>query len=392
MLVFVFGIVFTLGVLIWLADYADRRDVRWARWAVRLPVWGAALLYVLLGVGAVLEAYAKPPEPDAPSVSAAWGGFVLSLLVVVGVVAFSLPKGRRWLARFFPRYRPASPSEFSSAALAPSSLLFPQAGEPLFPQQLNYYTDHTVNTLGANVPLRTAPTSRFVVRGFNPKSEVHALAAIFVVLALGWQFVDFLLGGGLAGVAEEFEGSLTIGDLLLNMLPMVILPFVGVGLGTRRTWRQALRRLGLGRLGWDGVRASLGMTFTLLVWLIGVGILWQVLTPQDLYEEQTQATDALAENVTTLGLAFALAATAAVGEEITFRGALQPVFGFWATALCFTLFHAQYTLTPAWLLIFGVAVALGWVRQRYNTTAAILTHFLYNFVQLLFALSFAALF
>src|SRR5690606_22175089 len=100
-------------------------------------------------------------------------------------------------------------------------------------------------------------------------------------------------------------------------------------------------------------------------------------------EEQTEASSALAESINTVGLAFTLAATAAIGEEIAFRGALQPIFGFWATALIFAISHVQYTLTPASLLIFFVAIALGWVRKQFNTTTAILVHFLYNFVPLL---------
>ena len=77
------------------------------------------------------------------------------------------------------------------------------------------------------------------------------------------------------------------------------------------------------------------------------------------------------------------AASAAVGEEIAFRGALQPVIGFWPTAMVFALTHTQYTLTPAWIIILGVAIVFGWIRQRYNTSVAILTHFWYNLFQLL---------
>ncbi len=386
LLVLMLGVVFALSVLIELADYADRRQARWARWGVRLVVWMGALVYVSQGVGALLAAYAEPPSPNAPAVRAAWGGFGFTLLIVGGLLVLTLPQGRRKLARLLSRYRFSAPAKPAPVASVSHALLFPQEGEPLFPQQLNYYTTQTAERLKGEALPATAARGRSW-RGFDPNSEVHALAAALVWLALGGQFVEFMLGGGLAGVAEEFEGGLSVVDLLLNMLPMLVLPFVGVGLGTRRTWRQALQRLGLGRLGWGGVRAALGVTFLLLMWMVAVGIAWQVLMPQSLYEKQTQATDALAEGVTTLGVAFTLSATAAIGEEITFRGALQPIFGFWATALCFTLFHAQYAFTPAWLLIFGVAVALGWVRERYNTTVAILTHFLYNFIQLLFVLA-----
>ena len=77
-----------------------------------------------------------------------------------------------------------------------------------------------------------------------------------------------------------------------------------------------------------------------------------------------------------------------MGEEIALRGSLQPIFGFWWTAILFSLVNIQYSLTPATLIIFGVALGLGWIRRRYNLYAAITAHFLYNFVQLLLALLF----
>jgi uncharacterized protein len=61
---------------------------------------------------------------------------------------------------------------------------------------------------------------------------------------------------------------------------------------------------------------------------------------------------------------------------------LQPIFGLWPTAIFFALTHVQYTLTPATLVIIIVGLGLGWVRKRYNTTAAIITHFAYNFALL----------
>jgi membrane protease YdiL (CAAX protease family) len=58
------------------------------------------------------------------------------------------------------------------------------------------------------------------------------------------------------------------------------------------------------------------------------------------------------------------------------------VFGLWPTSILFALIHMQYTLTPATLIILGVALGFGWLRQRYNTTVAIMAHFLYNFIPL----------
>ena len=97
---------------------------------------------------------------------------------------------------------------------------------------------------------------------------------------------------------------------------------------------------------------------------------------------QVDLSQLIAGGVNTLAFAFLIAFGAAVGEEIAFRGALQPIFGLWPTAVFFALTHVQYTLTPATLLIVGVALGLGWLRKRFNTTAAIVAHFAYDFTLL----------
>jgi membrane protease YdiL (CAAX protease family) len=92
-----------------------------------------------------------------------------------------------------------------------------------------------------------------------------------------------------------------------------------------------------------------------------------------------------------LPAAFWLALTAALSEEILFRGALQPVFGLPLTSVYFALVHMQYALTPAAVIIFVVALGLGWLRQRQSTSSAIIAHFVYNFVQLAVAILAASL-
>ena len=84
-------------------------------------------------------------------------------------------------------------------------------------------------------------------------------------------------------------------------------------------------------------------------------------------------------------IALAVAVLAGTGEEILFRGAMQPVFGLYFTSLLFILTHAHYGLSPAMLILFAVSVGFGVVRQRYSTTAAIICHTTYNFLPFLLA-------
>lgn len=71
---------------------------------------------------------------------------------------------------------------------------------------------------------------------------------------------------------------------------------------------------------------------------------------------------------------------ASIGEEIFFRGALQPIFGSVLTALLFAVTHTQYAFTFTWVMVFLHGLCFAWLRRRYSTTAAIIAHAMYNFM------------
>lgn len=96
--------------------------------------------------------------------------------------------------------------------------------------------------------------------------------------------------------------------------------------------------------------------------------------------QQSAAAAELENQINSVQAVFILALTSAVSEEILFRGALQPVFGIPLTTVLFVLFHNQYTLTPAMLIILIVGTGLALLRQYQSTTSAIIAHFIYNFV------------
>ena len=73
-----------------------------------------------------------------------------------------------------------------------------------------------------------------------------------------------------------------------------------------------------------------------------------------------------------------LAISVGIGEEILFRGALQPVFGIVITSLLFVALHTQYAFTPAAGILFVVSLGFGLLRARASTTAAIIAHAAYN--------------
>jgi membrane protease YdiL (CAAX protease family) len=213
-------------------------------------------------------------------------------------------------------------------------------------------------------------------------------AGVIVIYFVGFQALNYFLADGLEGLADEIGVNYSI--LIANFIPMIVIPLMGVGLFMRRDWRQSMLRLGIRPLSLMDFLKSVGIsgvvTFGLVVWAIIVGLIWQGLVSEETLREQTEASNALADSITTLGLAFAVAVTAGVGEEIAFRGAMQPVFGFWFTTVIFVAAHTQYALTPAWLIILVVALAFALLRKYFDTTTAIMTHFLYDFTLLILLL------
>lgn len=73
---------------------------------------------------------------------------------------------------------------------------------------------------------------------------------------------------------------------------------------------------------------------------------------------------------------------AAIGEEVLFRAALQPLLGVWITSVIFLLTHTPVyqfrKLDKATLVqaagVFGVSVALGFIYQYVGLLAAVLVH------------------
>jgi membrane protease YdiL (CAAX protease family) len=107
---------------------------------------------------------------------------------------------------------------------------------------------------------------------------------------------------------------------------------------------------------------------------------WIKLVTPEQFAQQSAAALEFDRQFNTIQAAFLLAFTSAVSEEILFRGALQPIFGIPLTTVLFVLFHNQYTLTPAMLIILVVGTGLALLRRYQSTTSAIIAHFIYNFI------------
>lgn len=153
--------------------------------------------------------------------------------------------------------------------------------------------------------------------------------------------------------------------------------FVG---GVRFMWRRAP----------EEIRTRLGLAIptplTLLVAvvtaavLVGVAIGGQRLTAQlspTIAENVRRINDQALANIGGLGAAAVAAILLGIGEELLFRGAIQPRYGIFLAALAFAALHTQYGFPLAPLTVFAVGLVLGIERRYTNTTAAILSHVLF---------------
>ena len=215
----------------------------------------------------------------------------------------------------------------------------------------------------------------------DPDSCVHTtaltLAAYFVAFgvlqAQAWTELSLSLPPSMV---------LTPLDLAASSVFMLVVAFTGVGFPVRRPARETASRLGLRRLEWKHLLLVVGMVAAFLSMDVAVGWLWQSLDPKGFELAQESTGQLFGALLTPVG-ALAVGIAAGTGEEILFRGALQPRFGILFTALFFMLAHFQYAFSPAMAEVLILGLALGHMRRRVGTIPCILVHAGYNLANML---------
>jgi N-acetylneuraminic acid mutarotase/membrane protease YdiL (CAAX protease family) len=228
----------------------------------------------------------------------------------------------------------------------------------------------------------------------------------------------------LGGAKDQLGQIVPHGGLVFTIGEALIVGLLGVvfvGIGVRRTRRAAVAKAGAPRtvaanrgviatsttapddgerfvggvrFMWrrtpEEIRARLGLAIptplTLLVAvvtaavLVGVAIGGERLTARlspTIAENVGRINDQALANIGGLGAAAVAAILLGIGEEVLFRGAIQPRYGVFLTALAFAALHTQYGFPAAPLTLFAVGLVLGIERRYTNTTASILSHVLF---------------
>lgn len=245
----------------------------------------------------------------------------------------------------------------------------------IFDSPENYAIGMVITAMvAAMIFLRRLREELAKVTNIDPDNWLHATALVFAVTVVGMSLsaamsADVLELGGSAGISTL--------SIIIQDTAFVFAGFFGVGWLVRRDFKGALKRLGLVKPGLRDISLSVAFTAVLLVMIVAITLISYLLDPNVPAEEDP--TIALLGGVTIL-TAIIYSVGAGVGEEIIFRGALQPRFGIILTSVIFAFVHIQYFDVVSMATLFVISVILGYERKILNTTACIITHTLYDLV------------
>ena len=221
------------------------------------------------------------------------------------------------------------------------------------------------------------------VTHLDPDNNVHALAIMLGSYLIGLSVASLALGG-LEALAD-LELSQNIWMVLFQQGLFFFLGVFGPGFLVRRDWAALRQRLGLWPLSQRQIIQAITWVAPLVALQWAAGALWLLLAP-DQVELFDSVQGTLLADIDSIWEWVLLAIATGIGEEILFRGAIQPRFGLWPTVILFTIAHTQYALSPATVVIALLAYILGRLRQQHGTAMTILVHGGYNLALGLIAL------
>jgi len=211
----------------------------------------------------------------------------------------------------------------------------------------------------------------------DPASPVHMTALAFAVYLLGSVPIQLaMLGGNLDSIAN-MGSVLGLSELWQQGAAFIIMGLFGVGLWLRRSTDEVTDRLGLHMPSGRQWGLVIGLTIAFVLLDQGVAWAWANFDPIS-FERIGKVSNALFGGLISPLGALTIGLSAGLGEELVFRGALQPRFGLLFTSFLFAVLHVQYGLSPAVFQVFLLGLVLGVIRQRGNLTMAIALHTLYN--------------
>jgi hypothetical protein len=209
---------------------------------------------------------------------------------------------------------------------------------------------------------------------FNPDDPVHVLGSGIFFGALGFVAGQLVTSPEPAEVSSYDTASIVIQGIFLTALAVV-----AVGYRIDRTWPAVIERLGLVRPTFTGISVALGAVVLGFIASV-IGSVLTRATNERYAEEINRSLEVLTTSSPSYIAAPVIGLSAGIGEELLFRGVLQPRYGLIPTSLLFALVHSQYGFSFVTLGTFALGCVFGLVAKRYGTTHAIAAHTIYNTV------------
>ena len=232
------------------------------------------------------------------------------------------------------------------------------------------------------IPFVQSALSRLL--SIRPGDPVHVTALSFSAYLIAFSITQRIFLDALARAGVTMT-MISAQDLIGQALALILLALFGAGWIIQHSTRETLRRLKVTWPRWREIKVAVGTALGLLLMQSFLGLVWMALSPESIEEVEDLSQMLLGGLFNPWG-ALLIGVAAGLSEELVFRGALQPRFGLLLTSILFALMHSQYILSFAMLVVFLLGLVLGIVRNKVNTTAAILTHALYNTVLVLIAI------
>ena len=235
-------------------------------------------------------------------------------------------------------------------------------------------------TIGVFAGLTLIPPLRRLlakVIPFDPKAWPDTIGLFLIAAIVALSSVALF-------VESDEQEPATYLLLVVTAVTEVALAFVIVGAPFYRTVKQAIRRLGLVVPSLRDIGIALGLVIVAFMISALSSILVRFLQP-DLYEQINENLGTMTSGIDTWWGALVLGICAGAGEEILFRGAIQPKYGIILTAIVFAVLHQQYGASFVTAGVFAVGILFGLERKYVNTTACIITHAAYNTIAILAA-------
>jgi membrane protease YdiL (CAAX protease family) len=210
---------------------------------------------------------------------------------------------------------------------------------------------------------------------FDPKSWADTIGLFLLASIVALSSVALF-------VESDEQEPATYLLLVVTAVTEVVLAFVIVGAPFYRTVKQAVKRLGLTVPTLRETGIALGLVIVAFMISIASSVLVRLLQP-DLYDKINDNLGELTSGIDTWWGAIILGLCAGIGEEVLFRGAIQPKYGVVATAVVFAVLHQQYGASFVTAGVFAVGILFGLERKHLSTTASIITHATYNTLAIL---------